>query len=612
MSISVRKATSRLTLRAYKGDAKTLLAWDLPETADITNLAGFTIECRPGELDPFYLYNTLQFEFPERHAQDPNEPPYSSINAPFHKFRWLHIPGSAHQGLAPFLGRYRYTVSPRFFDSHGSLQPLDPTRGVWVDVDVLPIRTKRFAAGFTRGFTQSQAFVRRFGLQAKIRPDGDTLLFDTNQVAGVDAKGQQFTYAEEYAWSGFTARQRIFELLDEVTNDVTLHLKVFAYDLNEPEIMGKLLTLAEQGRIRMILDDASLHHSTKTPKGEDEFETLFRQRAGAGAEICRGSFGRYAHDKVFVVGDDGGARKVLTGSTNFSVTGLYVNSNHVLVFDDTKVASTYDRLFETAWANDVHRAAFAKSDLANEVFAFGGRSTPATEITFAPHPEPFALATLTSIADRIEQERQTSPAKGSVLFAVMELDQGTGPVLPALTQLHADERVFSYGISDTTDGIALYKPGTKTGVLVTGKPYRTRLPPPFNQVRDVGSGHQVHHKFIVCGFNGDDPIVYCGSSNLALGGEENNGDNLLAIRDPYVATAFAIEAVGLVDHFHFLDQYQTEKASTTRGASPPPALITEAAAAAGWHLSTTGRWARPYFDPNDLRYIDRKLFAGTA
>jgi len=40
------------------------------------------------------------------------------------------------------------------------------------------------------------------------------------------------------------------------------------------------------------------------------------------------------------------ARKVLTGSTNFSVTGLYVNSNHVLIFDDPDIASLYAQMFE--------------------------------------------------------------------------------------------------------------------------------------------------------------------------------------------------------------------------------------------------------------------------
>lgn len=45
-----------------------------------------------------------------------------------------------------------------------------------------------------------------------------------------------------------------------------------------------------------------------------------------------------------------------------------------------------------------------------------------------------------------------------------------------------------------TSGISLYAPGKKTGVLVTGKPLKTKLPPPFDQVRSIGAGHQIHHK----------------------------------------------------------------------------------------------------------------------
>jgi hypothetical protein len=91
-------------------------------------------------------------------------------------------------------------------------------------------------------------------------------------------------------------------------------------------------------------------------------------------------------------------------------------------------------------------------------------------------------------------------------------------------------------------------------VLVTGKPGTTTLPPPFDQVT-IPPGHEIHDKFVVCGLNGSDPVVYCGSSNLASGGEAANGDNLLEIHDEDVATAFAIEALLLVDHYAFLARY---------------------------------------------------------
>jgi len=148
-------------------------------------------------------------------------------------------------------------------------------------------------------------------------------------------------------------------------------------------------------------------------------------------------------------------------------------------------------------------------------------------------------------------------------------------------------------------------------VLVTGKPGRTDLPPPFDQVPSVGAGHQIHHKFVVCGFGSADPIVYCGSSNLALTGEQVNGDNLLAIRDAAVVTAFTIEALLLIDHFNFLDSMA--KAPAGQGvkahAAPPPADKRTAAAQAHWYLGTTDAWAHKYFDPADLHSRDRQMFA---
>jgi hypothetical protein len=81
------------------------------------------------------------------------------------------------------------------------------------------------------------------------------------------------------------------------------------------------------------------------------------------------------------------------------------------------------------------------------------------------------------------------------------MDGSASPVYAALKDIRANNNVFSYGISDSPDGVYLYPIGKKTGVRVSGKPSKTLLPPPFDQVRSIpGLGHQVHHKFVVCGF----------------------------------------------------------------------------------------------------------------
>jgi hypothetical protein len=208
-----------------------------------------------------------------------------------------------------------------------------------------------------------------------------------------------------------------------------------------------------------------LHHG-KPPKPEDQFETAFNKAAKGGASILRGKFGRYAHDKVLIVSKKGGgAVKVLTGSTNFSVTGLYVNSNHVLLFNDAKVASTYAEVFQEALKDKASKKAFAASDLATQEFSFSSRTTPQTDMSFAPHSAPFATKTMQAIAVRIAKEGRKAKTMGSVLFATMQIDKGKSPVYDSLNELHKDQKIFSYGISDSPKGIYLYKPGSKNGVL---------------------------------------------------------------------------------------------------------------------------------------------------
>lgn len=596
-------------LAGYPGDAKVMLAFNLKSKPD--NLAGFTIQVTPPGKQPYFLWNDLQFKDPSAHAQLQGEPAYSTANAPIHKFRWVHVPGLDHQGLEPPYGDYTYTVTPRYFDGNQHMTALEPAQSAKVTVLLQPFDEGAVNLGFTRGFVQSQAFVHHFGPKLPTRPTNGPLNYDTSKQAGKDPQGKPYTYEQQYQWLGFTARSRVFDLLNAVDKAADAKIDVFCYDLNEPDVVRLLLKLGEAGKVRIILDNADLHHDAADPKPEDEFEQLFIKAAGRDA-IKRGRFGRYAHDKVFVVYKGGKAQSVLTGSTNFSVTGLYVNANHVVVFDSPDVAHLYAGLFQEAWDDDVKAPKFTASNFANRTFSFPNKDgVPAFDVTFSPRPQDAAAARLDEIVKRCDSEAEKG---GNVFFAVMTTTSTSpNPVYEKLTALHEDTRLFSYGISDNPSGIAFYPVGEKHGVLVTGKPKYTQLPPPFDQVPNILSAeaHQIHHKFVVCGFGGHDPVVYCGSSNLALAAEHVNGDNLLCIHDDKIVTAFTIEAVLLIDHFNFLDQ--TAKAPKGKGAEAkteePPADKRAAAVQAEWFLGTDGKWADKYFDPKDLHSRDREMFA---
>lgn len=606
-------SAKHLSINALRGDAKVLLAFNLPEE-QTANLAGFTIQCFPPGLAPYYLWNKVQFANPKDHAQLATEPAYSTINAPIQKFRWLHVPGGIHNGKVVY-GDYEYVVTPRYFDPTEKLLPIDKNLSVTTKAEVSPFVKGEIELGFTRGFVQSQAFVNHFGIKAPFKPKNDELLFDTDQQAGINAKGEAFTYRDEYIWSGLTARSRIFDMLEMVLNDGELNLDVLAYDLNEPDILNAFLELGKVGRIRIVLDDAALHVSSTDKNGklketpEDAFTKLFARKAkkiNNEKPIKRGHFRRYQHNKVFIVtrGENREPVKLLTGSTNFSVTGVYVNSNHVITFTNPAIIDKYKELFDAIWASDVDFIEFQKYGLANGSSAFKISGIPLS-VTFAPHENDEALKNLADIVTRMDAE------KHNILFAVMGIDATTkGPVAPALAQLHKRTNIFTCGVTDTTEGIVLYKPSSKEGILVTGKQGKTLLPPPFSEEAYITMGHQVHHKFIVCGFNTNEAVVYLGSSNLAEGGERQNGDNLVEIHDQDIATVFAIEAIALVDHFHFLNANQApkedkkaKKTSKKAAAKKKPALPKT------FDLHTNGKWAKSYFKSNDLHCIDRMQFA---
>ncbi|MBX8688776.1 hypothetical protein GO011_15175, partial [Mycobacterium sp. 20091114027_K0903767] len=59
MSI-VRASNAVLAVNAFRGDAKTLLAFDLVADSARTGLAGFTVEVQPPQVASYYVDNNLR------------------------------------------------------------------------------------------------------------------------------------------------------------------------------------------------------------------------------------------------------------------------------------------------------------------------------------------------------------------------------------------------------------------------------------------------------------------------------------------------------------------------------------------------------------------------
>ncbi|RNI33412.1 hypothetical protein EFY79_19380 [Hanamia caeni] len=594
-------AKNGVSVRAFKGDAMTLLAFDLAGELK-ENLAGFSISYkykRGNKWVQSYLYNRMKFpdSFFTNNPDVPHNDRNSTLYSPIQKFNWVHVPSADIDTEVPAFADYTYLVTPRYMVK-GSLLPLRSDLTVSIKINVAPFETENIKVGFTRGFLSSVAYAKRFNVNNNhVRPPGskDDLLFDITQKADRavrwnDSKKKyeyvDYTFEEQHKWLGWQARARILDFLNEALADKLIVLKAFAYDLDEPEICKRLLKLASEKRLKIILDDAGKHG--KSTSMEAAFDKIFKQSGADDNDIQRGHFLSLAHSKVFIQVKKNNAIKVLTGSANFSTNGLYVNSNHVLIFNNKNIAQFYSDVFDASFGKTSMKD-FKGSKFTSPDNPFKEKSVGEINITFAPHSRTDAKQIFDRISARILKEGNTD-----VLFAIMQ-DTSASSILDAVQQQVKNEKIFTYGITDTISknadyGIFLYKPNSLRGIRVAARGIQNVLPKPFGKVANI-DGYAIHHKFIVVNFRGDDPVVYCGSSNLAFNPEQHNGDNLLEIHDKDIVTAFAIQALVLVDHFQWRNKEIKEKSIHLDDISNP-----------------SKAWYQAWYDPEDLKNRQRNLY----
>lgn len=558
-----------LTVKGYRGDRSALLAFDLAESLT-AGLAGFAIRVKPPQGAAYWLPNRLSFASGYTNKTKATDRVWtSSALAPFQKFHWVHFPASVPAGL------FTYEVTAMYHGA-GSLKK-GPSVAVQLDLQADGFANLEY--GFTRGYLSSQAYAERFK-NADVRP-GKTLDYDTQP------------YQKRWEWLGGHGREMIktfvAECLAAAQASAQVSVDVFAYDLDEPDLLADLAKLKSQ--LRVFIDDSDGH----TKAGALE-PVAGRRLAEAGAAVRYGHFRRYAHQKVMILRRNGVPVSALHGSANFSVRGLYVQANNVLRWNDATVAGWFGQTFDLAFAHGVEKPGekfsgtepFKKSDLAQAWLTVPPVDLPTAKLSFAPHTSGKISMDLVS--------GELAAADSSILFAVMELG-GSGATLKRLREIAADPRIYSYGITQKGGGdISLYKPGSNRGVVVPFATLSEQVPANFRKETAGGQGQVIHHKFIVVDFNDTNPVVFAGSSNLAELAEQENNDNLCALYDRTIATAYAIEALRLVDHNHF-------RAALNKATAAQPLQLQGS--------KPTGKaapWWQRYYDQDDLRCRERALF----
>ena len=572
------------SMKLWRGERMCLLGFDVNEPEP--DFVGFAVECRsPGTTEFHPLLNRLAFSYDSPVADAvTGARKFPSTQAPFQRFRWVHFPHD------PQPGAYTYRATKMHMPKDGELK-----RGSAIELQIPldPVTYHDFLdVGFTRNFASSQAFLDKFHNE----PDINNIAKEIIPAKADEGLSFKKKAGGIYNWLGFEAYDLIFGFLEQAVNDESIELDVFAYDLNEPDVVAKLAQLGP--RLRAIIDNSGKTENGKTTghgaaeSAESKAAKLLQASAGVG-NIKRTHFQNLQHHKVLIAKRNGEPFKVLVGSTNFSFRGIYIQANNVLVFDEPKVAGLFSKVFDTTFKDP---AAFKADELASKWHLVQANGKPPVHLCFSPHKS--SDLSLNPVRGAIDQ------ATSSVFYSVAFLNQiKSGPTKDALDRLMT-RPVFSYGVVDQAGGLEVRKPDGSIG-LVDFAFLAENAPEPFKSEWSGGKGINVHHKFIVTDFNLPTAKVFTGSSNLAPNGETGNGDHLIMIEDSKIATAYAIEALRIFDHLQFRSRMKAALKDTNADDKATEKLTLRKPKA----ISGKEAWFEKFYVAGSQSESDRKLFS---
>ena len=150
-------------------------------------------------------------------------------------------------------------------------------------------------------------------------------------------------------------------------------------------------------RLRIVIDTSADHGD------DDSDETIAANRlaqSAGKANVARHHFSKLQHNKVFIAkrksGKDWKPFAVLTGSTNFSLSGLYIQANNTLVFDDEEVAGWYAEAFAAGFPEP---DGFRQAGISTK-WRTMKRDATTYSICFSPHADP--SLSMQRVADAVQ------------------------------------------------------------------------------------------------------------------------------------------------------------------------------------------------------------------
>ena len=362
------------------------------------------------------------------------------------------------------------------------------------------------------------------------------------------------SFAEQLAEPGFPARRylsgdartQILEFLaDADRRGSEVHAAI--YEMNDRELVEGLKPFGARGHLLLGNGDGtqSWVASELTTAGVD---VRHRDLSKAGRSSPS------VHNKFVVETDANGgpARRVLTGSTNWTTTGLCTQLNNVLIVDRSTIAARYrDQWDKLVAAGDEMPDALKGSNATSTedgpvrlVFA----AAP-NEEEFAPVRQALAAARqgivflmfMPGDSPLLKDLLTRAQANDIYIRGVVSRVQPNGPIVSVGGQViksGADAEEFHRDIL------------VPAGITEAHRPSWAETEFNAGQMMNQHMIAIVHSKVVVIDPFSDDCVVVTGSHNFSDSASKKNDENLVLIRgNKTLAQAYALHVSGVYDHY---------------------------------------------------------------
>jgi len=545
-----RRTKAGVSVHAIAGSHVVLLGLDA-EPGAARGLLGFAIHRKdnsPGadddEREGYWLRSFRTFE-----ATDP-EPVRGSLvssrDHPIQSFLWGDY--TAKPGR-----EYAFKVIPVY----GTPRRLRPGAPVRITVTTENQDIGHHAIYFNRGVAGSQAYARKFGNR---KPD---------RVPGA------------YRWLSRGLEEAILSFIGRAKS-ARYGLRVAAYEFSYPPVLDALAAASRRGAdVRIIYDH----------RGNEPGDSSLRAIKNAGIEDLvtprRASPSFISHNKFIVLVDRGRPVEVWTGSTNFTESGIFGQSNVGHLVRDRSMASQFH-----AYWQELHG-----DPTAAELRPWVVGATPEPEGPMNRRSINLLLSPRTSLRALNWYAERMADAEEAVCFTA------AFGVNSVLADVLAEHRPF-------LRYLLLEKPGNNMGIVSRDRNNRIAIGGTLDQTE--GELHRwlaerltglnvhvrfVHTKYMLIDPLGDAPTVISGSANFSDASTRRNDENMLIIRgNSRVADIYLGEFMRLFNHFYFRHVVRRQQRYGAGRARKSAYLVPD------------DSWCRPYYREGSTLERQRLLF----